>query len=325
VILLELEGLTKTFPGRSGVAWGKAAPDVHAVADVTFSLRAGETLAIVGESGSGKSTLARCIVRLIEPSAGRIAFDGRDITTLAGSSMRELRRDMSLVFQDPFASLDPRQKVGAIVGEPLRIHGLADRTTVRDRVTELLEVVGLRAEHYNRYPHQFSGGQRQRIGIARALACKPKLIVCDEPVSALDVSVQAQILNLLKDLQQEFGLAYLFVSHDLGVVHFVADRVLVMYQGRVVEQADRDQLFASPAHPYTAELLAAVPVPDPDARVAPDLQAAERASEAPARSGCPFSHRCAHARDPDCRVKAPGLRSLEGDRQVACHFPLGRD
>jgi oligopeptide/dipeptide ABC transporter ATP-binding protein len=321
--LLEVEGLSKTFPGRSGVAWGKAAPDVHAVADVSFSLQAGETLAVVGESGSGKSTLARCIVRLIEPSAGRISFDGQDITTLSGSAMRGLRRDMSLVFQDPFASLDPRQKVGAIIGEPLRIHGLASRTTVRGRVGELLEVVGLRGEHYNRYPHQFSGGQRQRVGIARALACNPKLIVCDEPVSALDVSVQAQILNLLKDLQQEFGLTYLFISHDLGVVHFVADRVLVMYRGRVVEQAGRDQLFASPAHPYTAELLAAVPVPDPDARPQAGAPAPERSGAPEGDRGCPFSHRCVRVREPDCLADAPPLRSLEGERRVACHFPLG--
>jgi oligopeptide transport system ATP-binding protein len=323
-MLLEVEGLTKSFRGRSGLAWGRAAPEVHALSDVTFSLRAGETLAIVGESGSGKSTLARCVMRLIDPTAGRIVFDGRDITTLAGRSMRELRRDMSLVFQDPFASLDPRQKVGAIVGEPLRIHGMSDRSAIRERVGELLEVVGLRAEHYNRYPHQFSGGQRQRVGIARALACKPKLIVCDEPVSALDVSVQAQILNLLKDLQQEFGLTYLFISHDLGVIHFVADRVLVMYQGRVVEQAVRDELFASPAHPYTAELLAAVPVPDPDVREAPDAQPPERTSGGGDGTGCAFSSRCAYARAPECHVDAPVLHSLESARQVACHFPLGR-
>jgi oligopeptide transport system ATP-binding protein len=322
--LLEVEGLTKSFRGRGSLGWGRPT-EIRAVDGINLSVETGESLAIVGESGSGKTTVARCITRLIEPTAGTILFAGRDITTLRGRGLRSLRNQISLVFQDPFSSLDPRQKIGSIIAEPLRVHGVGNRASVRSRVQELLELVGLSPEHANRYPHQFSGGQRQRVGIARALAVKTKLIVCDEPVSALDVSVQAQILNLLKDLQRDLGLTYVFISHDLSVVHYVADRVVVMYRGRIVEQAARDELFAKPHHPYTAELLAAVPVPDPDLRP-PEVTGAssiETPGSLTGDTGCAFAPRCPFARPRPCLDEAPALLPLEERREAACYFPLG--
>lgn len=303
---------------------------MHAVNGVNFTASPGETLGVVGESGCGKSTMARCITRLIEPTDGAITFEGRDITQTGIRDMRSLRRDIAMVFQDPYASLDPRQRVGSIIAEPLRIHGLADRGQARSRAHELLEVVGLRSEHFDRYPHEFSGGQRQRIGIARALATNPKLIVCDEPTSALDVSIQAQVLNLLKDLQQEFSLTYIFISHDLGVIRYIADRLLVMYLGRVVEQGTRDQVFTRPQHPYTAELLRAVPEPDPDRRGDDDRNepaAPQKADEAPSEvitEGCPYSPRCFQMNPDRCLSEVPPLHEIDDQSAAACYFPLGR-
>ncbi len=317
--LLRVEHLSKFFAGRGRARNRGSRAYVRALDDVSFSVAGGETLAVVGESGSGKSTLARCVTRLLDPSAGSIYFDGRDITALRGADLRLWRRQVAIVFQDPFASLDPRQKVGAIVGEPLRVQNAGTRAERDERVRALLVAVGLDTEHAGRYPHQFSGGQRQRIGIARALALEPRLVVLDEPVSALDVSVQAQILNLLKDLQSELGLTYLFISHDLGVVHFMADRIVVMHRGRIVENAARDKLFANPQHPYTEELLAAVPEPDPD--LGSELAVAASGGEEPAAAGCSYSSRCRYA-EPRCSTEVPILSSLEGGGKVACHFPL---
>ena len=262
--LLVVEDLQKYFPITRGIIFQKQVAAVQAVDGITFSVKAGETLGVVGESGCGKSTMARCIMRLLDPTGGKVVFDGRDITHLSRAQMRPIRREMMMIFQDPYASLNARKRVGFIVAEALEVHKLGTDAEVKRRVQELLEVVGLNPEHYNRFPHEFSGGQRQRIGVARALAVNPKLIVCDEPVSALDVSVQAQILNLLKDLQEDFGLTYVFIAHDLNVVRHISDRVMVMYLGKVAELADRDQLYAAPKHPYTGALLSAVPIPNPD-------------------------------------------------------------
>jgi oligopeptide/dipeptide ABC transporter ATP-binding protein len=262
--LLVVEDLEKYFPVTRGIIFQKQVASVQAVDGVSFNVKAGETLGVVGESGCGKSTMARCIMRLLDPTGGKVIFNGRDITRLSRAQMRPIRREMMMIFQDPYASLNARKRVGFIVAEALEVHKLGTDAEVKRRVQELLEVVGLNPEHYNRFPHEFSGGQRQRIGVARALAVNPKLIVCDEPVSALDVSVQAQILNLLKDLQEDFGLTYVFIAHDLNVVRHISDRVMVMYLGKVVELAERDQIYAAPKHPYTGALLSAVPIPNPE-------------------------------------------------------------
>src|SRR5437667_1014919 len=261
--LLTVDDLKKYFPVTRGIIFQREVAAVKAVDGVSFTVRQGETLGVVGESGCGKSTMARCIMRLLDVTGGRIVFDGRDITRLSRAEMRPYRREMMMIFQDPYASLNPRKRVGFIVSEALEVHKMGTEAENKRRVQELLDVVGLNPEHYNRFPHEFSGGQRQRIGVARALAVNPKLIVCDEPVSALDVSVQAQILNLLKDLQDDFGLTYVFIAHDLNVVRHISDRVLVMYLGKVAEIASRDLLYAEPKHPYTGALLSAVPIANP--------------------------------------------------------------
>ncbi|MEO5735734.1 MAG: dipeptide ABC transporter ATP-binding protein [Rubrivivax sp.] len=318
--LLQVSGLVMHFPVRRGL-FGRATASVRAVQDLSFGLRAGETLGVVGESGCGKSTLGRLVLRLLEPTAGRIVFAGTDLGTLDAASLRAQRRAMQIIFQDPYASLNPRMTVGQTLTEPLRLHRLhAGRHA--ERVAELLQTVGLDASHAARYPHEFSGGQRQRIGIARALAVEPQLIVCDEAVSALDVSVQAQVVNLLQDLQQRFGLAYIFIAHDLAVVKHIATRIAVMYLGRIVELADTDALFAAPRHPYTQALLAAIPLPEP---AEPGVLAPQRAvlqGDVPSPTapppGCAFHTRCPHARA-RCRSELPVLQDA-GDHAVACHF-----
>ncbi len=315
--LLEATGLAKYYPVRRGL-FGAATSQVRAVDGISFQLMRGETLALVGESGCGKSTTARLVLRLIEPSAGRVAFDGQDITDLDGSALRHLRRRMQIVFQDPFASLNPRMTVGSILEEPLVIHGIGDRADRRGRVQELLELVGLAPYHAPRYPHEFSGGQRQRIGIARALAVEPALIVCDEPVSALDVSIQAQVVNLLKDLQARLGLSYLFIAHDLAVVKHMADRVAVMYLGRIVEEAPKSAIFANPRHPYTRTLLAAIPRPDPHRVTARQIPGGDVPSPMDIPSGCRFHTRCPFVID-RCHTEDPALRPIEAGHVAACH------
>jgi oligopeptide transport system ATP-binding protein len=318
--LIEVAGLVKTFPARRG-PFAPEVDRVHAVDGVGFDIDAGETLGLVGESGCGKSTTGRSILRLIEPDAGTIRFAGRDITALSGAALRALRRDMQIVFQDPFASLDPRMTAGATIGEALVVHRLAiGRRQFEERVAGLLEVVGLRAEHMRRYPHEFSGGQRQRIGIARALAVSPKFIVCDEPVSALDVSVQAQIVNLLDDLQQRFGLAYLFIAHDLSVVEHISTRVAVMYLGRIVELAPARDLYRAPRHPYTEALLSSVPVPDPRARRQRIMLEGEVANPTRPPSGCRFHTRCPIRQLPLCAAETPPLTEAAPGHWVACHL-----
>jgi oligopeptide/dipeptide ABC transporter ATP-binding protein len=315
--LLSVRGLRTWFPVRRGLL-GRAAAWVRAVDGVSFAIRAGETFALVGESGCGKTTVGRSVLRLVEPSAGEVRFDGRDVRALRGAALRRLRRDMQLVFQDPYASLNPRLTVGEIVGEALRAHGLARGRELEERVAALLERVGLAAAHAARYPHEFSGGQRQRIGIARALALRPRFVVCDEAVSALDVSIRAQILNLLQDLQREFGLTYLFISHDLHVVEHLADRVAVMYLGRIVEDAPAAELFADPKHPYTRALLAANPLPDPDAPRGPVALGGEVPSPLAPPPGCAFHPRCPRAFEPCARAEP--LPVAAGGGRVACHL-----
>ncbi len=308
--LLKATALTKHFRTRAGL--------VRAVDGVSFTLAKGETLALVGESGCGKSTTARLVLRLIEPTSGSVAFEGQDITKLPGAALRKLRRRMQIVFQDPFASLNPRMTVGATLDEPLLIHGYGDAARRRGRVAELLALVGLSPDQMRRYPHEFSGGQRQRIGIARALALEPALVVCDEPVSALDVSVQAQVVNLLADLQARLGLSYLFIAHDLAVVKHVASRVAVMYLGRIVELAPRQSLFAQPLHPYTRALLAAIPRPDPAQRLARQVPGGDIPSPLNPPPGCHFHTRCPFAIE-RCRAEVPVLREVAPGQLAACH------
>ncbi len=325
--LLVVENLKKYFPITRGIVFQKQVGAVQAVDDVSFTVRQGETLGVVGESGCGKSTLARCVMRLLESTSGKIIFDGRDITKLSRADMRPVRRELMMVFQDPYASLNPRKRVGFIVGEPIDVHNIGTTAQRKRRVQELLEIVGLNPEHYNRFPHEFSGGQRQRIGIARALAVNPKLVVCDEAVSALDVSVQAQILNLLKDLQREFGLTYIFIAHDLNVVRHVSDRIMVMYLGKAVEIATKEQLYTEPKHPYTAALLSAVPIANPELGRARKQIVLEGDVPSPINppKACRFHTRCPRFVQGTCDVDAPELTRHEGSGEghfTSCHFPL---
>jgi len=322
--LLKLEGVKKYFPITRGILFQHQVGDVRAVDGVDLEIYPGQTVGLVGETGCGKSTLARVIMRLYEPTEGSIVFDGMDVTHLKGKALRTMRREMQMIFQDPFASLNPRKTVSAIIGEPFRLHGTVPRDQVKSNVQELMERVGLSPEHYNRFPHEFSGGQRQRIGVARALALRPKLIVCDEPVSALDVSVQAQILNLLEDLQEEFGLTYLFIAHDLAVVKHVSDSVEVMYLGKIVERAPGATLYENPKHPYTGALLSAVPIPDPKlaARKKRIILEGDVPSPIDPPSGCRFHPRCPVAQLPRCASDEPELLPHHPGQVAACHYPL---
>lgn len=315
--LLRAENIVKRFPIHGGL-FSKEIAAVKAVQNVSFDIKKGETLGLVGESGCGKSTLGRSLIRLIEPTSGKIFFKDKDITHISGSDLRELRKKMQIIFQDPYASLNPRMTVGAILEEPLIIHNLFDSPKDRrDRITELINLVGLRPEHLSRYPHEFSGGQRQRVGIARALAVNPELIICDEPVSALDVSIQAQVINLLMELQQKLGLTYVFIAHDLKVVEHVSHRVAVMYLGQIVEMADSDELYRNPQHPYTKALLSAIPVPDPKPRAERIILTGDVPSPINPPSGCHFNPRCPIASDA-CKTDAPQLKEVSTQHFVSC-------
>ncbi|MCC6870076.1 MAG: dipeptide ABC transporter ATP-binding protein [Burkholderiales bacterium] len=315
--LLHVDGLVKHFPIRKGM-FGRAAGAVRAVDGVSFDVAVGETLALVGESGCGKSTTGRLVLRLLEPTSGKVFFDGEDLLALGDDEMRRRRRAIQVIFQDPFASLNPRMTVAQAITEALALHGLAEGRR-RERVGEILSLVGLSPEHGRRYPHEFSGGQRQRIGIARALAVEPRIVVCDEPVSALDVSIQAQVVNLLRDLQKRFGLSYIFIAHDLAVVKFIATRIAVMYLGRIVEYADKRALFDEPRHPYTQALLASIPIPQPAVKRRRILLEGDVPSPSNPPSGCRFRTRCPYAR-PRCAEETPALQPDASGHAVACHF-----
>ncbi|AZR73691.1 peptide ABC transporter substrate-binding protein [Anoxybacter fermentans] len=317
-ILLEVKNLVKHFPIKGGIL-GRTIGAVKAVDGVNFFIREGETLGLVGESGCGKSTTGRVVLRLLEATAGEVWFRDKNVLELDKEEMRALRREMQIIFQDPYASLNPRMTVGNIIGEAMEIHGLAKGKEKEERVIELLERVGLTAQHMRRYPHEFSGGQRQRIGIARALAVDPSLIICDEPVSALDVSIQAQVINLMQDLQEEFGLTYLFIAHDLSVVKHISNRVAVMYLGKIVELADKEELYRNPQHPYTQALLSAIPIPDPTIKRERIILEGDVPSPVNPPSGCHFHTRCKYCMD-ICKVEDPVFKDYGGEHFVACHL-----
>ncbi len=316
--LLEVKHLKKYFPIKGGI-FGRPVGEVKAVNDVSFEVYEGEVLGIVGESGCGKSTTGKALLRLTEPSDGEVLFEGRDVTKMSSEEMRKMRRDMQMIFQDPYASLNPRHNVGKILGEPLLVHGIGDKKDRAEKVKEILEIVGLSGDHASRYPHQFSGGQRQRIGIARALIVRPKLIVCDEPVSALDVSVQSQILNLMEDLQEEFKLTYIFIAHDLSVVKHISHRIGVMYLGKMVELSSKDNLYREPLHPYTQSLMSAVPEPDPDLKKERIILEGDVPSPSNPPSGCPFHTRCPKVMDM-CKTEVPEFREIRDSHFAACHL-----
>lgn len=319
-VLVSVRDMQMYFPVRSGIVFQRKIADIKAVDGVSFEIRRGETLGLVGESGCGKTTTGRCILQLYKPTAGQVLFEGNDLTTLKGGQLRRFRRRMQMIFQDPYSSLDPRQNAGSIIGEPLIVHKMTNsRGEYREQVAELLSVVGLNPSMANRFPHEFSGGQRQRIGVARALAVRPSLIVCDEPVSALDVSIQAQVINLLEDLQEQFNLTYLFIAHDLSVVRHISDRIAVMYLGKIMELADRTELYENPLHPYTKALLSAVPIPDPVIESQRERIILTGDVPSPLRppSGCVFHTRCPIAID-ECSQVVPELRNVGNEHWVSC-------
>jgi oligopeptide transport system ATP-binding protein len=320
-VLLKVENLVKHFPIMRGTIFRKQVGAVRAVDGISFDVRKGETLGLVGESGCGKSTTGRAILQLHRPTSGHVFFENTDLVTLKGEDLRKMRRKMQMIFQDPYASLNPRMTVGEIIGEPLLVHNLASRKEAETKVEELLELVGLNPAFANRYPHEFSGGQRQRVGVARALSLNPSLIVCDEPISALDVSIQAQVVNLLEDLQQQFNLTYLFIAHDLSMVRHISNRVAVMYLGNIVELTSRDELYANPLHPYTQALLSAVPIPDPTVEATRKRQILKGEIPSPVNppSGCHFRTRCPLA-EQICSDVAPEFREIQPDHFVACHM-----
>ncbi len=322
-VLLKVENLYKHFPIKKGIVFSKQTGAVHAVDGISFNIYNGETLGLVGESGCGKSTTGRTILQLYRPTSGSVVFEGDDLTKLKGENLRRKRRDLQMIFQDPYASLNPRMTVGQIIGEPMEIHGTYKGAAQTKRVQDLLQLVGLNGAFANRYPHEFSGGQRQRIGVARALALEPKLIVCDEPISALDVSIQAQVVNLLEDLQSTLGLTYLFIAHDLSMVRHISDRIAVMYLGIIVELADRNELYANPRHPYTQALLSAVPYPDPFVEEKRKRIILEGDVPSPVNPpiGCRFRTRCQYAKG-ICAEEKPAFREISKDHFVACHFDI---
>jgi oligopeptide transport system ATP-binding protein len=319
-VLLDIRGLKMYFPVTAGIIFQHRIADVKAIDGISFFIRRGETLGLVGESGCGKSTTGRCILQLYRPTSGQVFFGGRDLTKVKGGELRSFRRKMQMIFQDPYASLNPRMSVGSIIGEPLAIHSLARGRARKERVAELMRIVGLNPFYANRYPHEFSGGQRQRIGVARALAVEPDFIVCDEPISALDVSIQAQIINLLMELQRQFGLTYLFIAHDLSVVRHISDRVAVMYLGKLMELSNRQELYDNPLHPYTKALLSAVPIPDPQVEATRERIILTGDVPSPLRPppGCVFHTRCPIAIE-ECRLQIPEWREVSQDHWVACH------